>query len=57
MLKKEKILNSKIIDGLKFYEDINERIPRATIVLYENLFNTIFNSLDIVNKKTTNLNL
>ena len=48
MLKKEKILNTKIIDGLKFYEDINQRIPRATIVLYENLFNTIFNSLDIV---------
>ena len=41
----EAILNAKQMIGLKYYEDILERIPRTEIIEYENKFKSVSSSL------------
>jgi len=47
----DELLNSIQKIGLAFYEDIQERIPRAEIIEYETLFNGIFSKIQSQNKK------
>jgi DNA ligase (NAD+) len=51
-LKQDELLNDKQKVGLKYYEEIQQRIPRSEIIEFEQLFKTTF---DFVNTNKNNL--